>query len=82
MFDSREKCLEHRDTVVQVLQERFDEEQVPWHTHPTLDSAVVRILDEHLDAATEAFESEGMQVEVMGESGDWHELKVKPESYT
>lgn len=81
MFDSREACLEHRDTVVQVLQDRFGE-QVPWHTHPTLDAAVVRIPTEHLDAATDAFESEGLKVDVMGESGDWKELKVKPESYT
>jgi hypothetical protein len=78
MFDSREDALAHRDAVVDVLGETFDGE--PWHVHPVLDGAVVRIEEEHLDAATSALSEGGFPVERLAESGDWHEIKAKPQN--
>ena len=78
MFDSKEKAQDHRDQVVEVLQEAFDGE--PWHVHPVLDGAVVRIPSDDLDQATAAIEDHGFPVQELGETGDWFELKAKPQN--
>lgn len=76
MFDSKEKALEHRDAVVQMLTDALGE--APWHTHPVLDGCTVRILEDDADAVRAACDEEGFPVESLGETGDWVELKVKP----
>jgi hypothetical protein len=45
-----------------------------------LDGAVVRIPSEDQDVAVSALEDHGFPVKEMGESGDWFELKAKPQN--
>lgn len=78
MFSGKQEAQEHRDAVVEVLGEAFDGE--PWHVHPVLDGAVVRIPTEDLDAAETALETAGFPVKEIGESGDWFEIKAKPQN--
>lgn len=77
MFDSKERALEHRDAVVSVLEEQFDE-SAAWHCHPVLDGCIVRVNEPDVEPASEAFEADDFTVQILGESGDWVELKVKP----
>jgi len=78
MFDSKEAAQDHRDEVVEVLGEAFDGS--PWHVHPVLDGAVVRIPIEDQDQATAAIEDHGFPIQELGETGDWFELKAKPQN--
>ena len=84
MFEGKEQALAHRDAVLEVLVDQIDSDPTdqPFHIHPVLDGAVVKVANMNGRTVRETFEDAGFPVEVIGEGPDcdWFEIKVKPKN--
>lgn len=79
MFDSRDAALEHRDEVVDTMQQQG--ETFPWKVTPRLDRATVLVADTDPGEIQDALAADGFSVRIPDPEPDehgWVELQVKP----